>query len=312
MTVWTRWAAVAVVFVCVLATGSNTQAQVPEGVYRLTPNACLERGCLPPCMCPIMLGAHLRGTFEVALSTASEEACWTMYDVTDVNWYLTLEGKEIMITGGGFYRISATKPAMHQMVLELKIGDEEPVKFDSGIVPVKPIEKGLIDIRVAMNDFYCFDTIIRVSAKFVPEKEILRYKVFDSKYQQGCWPPCECVLWEPVPVEGEFSLVSLDSPTEETPWDEYAMVRVNWDVGWPWGEVGMKVRGFGRYIHSDPSLKPLHRMTAMLSFDGDAPLWFDSELVKAKDGIKVIDITITRNKFYCFDQVFYLHAVVTD
>ena len=306
MTVTTRWAAVAVVFVCVLAISSAAQAQ--EGVYRLTPEAYLQRGCLPPCLCPMMDAVRLRGTFNVA-KAPSQEAAWIVYDITEVNWYTKFKGEEIMISGSGMYRISTKTPA-HQMTLVLQVGDEEPMKFDSGLVPMKPTPEPMIDILIAMNGFYCYDTVIRVAAVPVPKKEILWYKLVDSKYQQGCWPPCECALWEPVPVVGEFGLVSLDSPWEVTMWNEYAVVNVDWRIGWEWGEMKpIDVDGCGRYIHSRASLKPLQRMTAMLSFEGQEPLWFDSDLVEAKDGIKEIDITITRNKFYCFDQVFYLHAV---
>ncbi len=117
-----------------------------------------------------------------------------------------------------------------------------------------------------------------------------------STYQQGCFPPCQCPLWEPVPMEGTFALSYI-------PWygplETVAVTGVDWTVPGP----GLQITGSGIYQLAGD----LHQMTLDLQIDGGEPEHFNSGLVPGGDGFPLIDITLTRNDFTCFDIV--LHVV---
>lgn len=290
-----------------LAASAAAQGVPAQGVYRLTTAATFQRGCWPPCDCPLLEPVPVRGTLNLVARTDAEEA-WASYEVADVNWYFVLNGEEIRVTGSGKYKISYSRPQLQRLELDLTIGTEPLAHFDSGIVPVLPSpgSASSLDVTISKNGFYCFDTVFRVAAQIVPVKELLPYHLVKSEYQHGCWPPCLCPLFMPEPVTGTFALVPLPSSPHGYWWTDYAVVKVDWWIGAATDPGDVHVTGAGLY-RIGGHLIPQHRLMLFLSFDGAPAYWFDSQLVSGPT-FPFIDITITRNNFYCYDQVFYLHA----
>jgi hypothetical protein len=289
-----------------LVAGAAAQVIPPQGVYRLTDVATFQRGCWDPCDCPLMKPVPVRGTMNL-VTPPDEELVWARYKVLDVNWYVMLDGEEVRITGQGVYKISRDLRQRHQLVLDLTIGDEPVAHFDSGIVPVPPSPSSApsIDILISEHGLVCYDTAIRVAARIVPEKEILPYKLVKSEYQRGCWPPCLCPLFIPEPVTGTFGLVPL--PNAPYWWlTDYAVVKVDWRIREETAPTETRVTGAGLYrIGGDFAVQ--HRLMLFLSFNGEAARWFDSRWVNDPN-FPNIDINISLNNFYCYDEVFYLHG----
>src|SRR5438046_90562 len=63
-----------------LAQGASDAATI----YRLNPASNYEQGCFGPCMCPILVGTDVRGTF--VLTSTGFDGLFNTYAVTDVNW----------------------------------------------------------------------------------------------------------------------------------------------------------------------------------------------------------------------------------
>jgi hypothetical protein len=102
-------------------------------IYRLNPASSFQRGCFPPCLCPIGLGEGVRGTLVLAAS--GFDGLFNNYTVTDVNWTVTLGDQELRVTGSGTYKVGGEFAVQQQLGLDLKVGDDPVQHFDSGLVP---------------------------------------------------------------------------------------------------------------------------------------------------------------------------------
>lgn len=286
-----------------LGAASYGQPATIEGLYRLTDEALFQRGCFPPCACPLY-EAGLRGTFRLTLKEPGP--LYDTYVVTGVNWIAATEPEELYITGEGTYRIGGEVALLHRLELDLRVGDEPVTHYDSGWVPVEPGDAAF-DITISINGVYCYDTVMRVVADIVPPREIQRYALGPgSGYQTGCWPPCLCPLMETRPVWGTFGLVQLRQVWLFT---EYAVVDVDWvilDDTAPTPE-GTPAKGVGIY-RVGGEVAPQHQMTLMLTLDGGDPLLFGSGWVLGGGDFPRINIDVSVNGFYCFDQAFYIRA----
>jgi len=176
--------------ICALPSDAGTNC---ETIYRLTEKASYQEGCFPPCMCPVMMAAGIRGTFIMGPATAG--GTFLSHDVLNVNWVVTLGDAEFEITGSGTYRVSnGPPPYVHALDLDLSVDGGETESFFSGFVPLSSND-GSIDIPISINDLYCYDTVIVVNASPLTDDSILHFRLAaDSTYQSGCFDPCDCPL----------------------------------------------------------------------------------------------------------------------
>ncbi|MCK4658646.1 MAG: hypothetical protein KAV82_03915 [Phycisphaerae bacterium] len=273
-------------------------------IYKLADESTYQHGCLPPCLCPTEPAYPVRGTFK--LTSAGQEEGFAIYNIADVNWFVATYDGELRITGSGVYRVSQVIDCIHQLELDLVVDDGEVTHYDSGLV-IGGSEFPDISIRIAMNDFFCLDTVITVNASPVPANQIRPYCLIrGSTYQHGCWPPCLCPLFAEQDMVGSFGLVYLQSDPLFT---EYAVVNVRWRV-LPYNAYGeiFPITGFGIY-RVGGEVAPLQQMMLGLSVDGNDLTHFDSGLVSGGSSLRLIDIVLSVNGMFCYDQVVHVRAV---
>ena len=140
---------------------ASTLAQpLPSTDYDLAPASQYTEGCLEPCMCPIWMAEDLRGRFGLHLSRI--DGSFHVYNVLDVVWEYAFGGETIPVHGWGTYRVDPVE-RVHQLELDLEIGEEAVEHFDSGLVPwFEPAPK--LSIAVAMNEFFCYDKVFEIVA----------------------------------------------------------------------------------------------------------------------------------------------------
>lgn len=132
--------------------------------YSLLPESQFTQGCFAPCLCPIMLGQELRGSFVLIEDSSSPASPFRDFEVRGVRWWTTLAGAAVPITGSGHYRVGGEVAITQELQLDLQIGDGPVQHFDSGVVAGGG-EFPAIDVRIAVNGAFCFDTVIDVVAK---------------------------------------------------------------------------------------------------------------------------------------------------
>jgi hypothetical protein len=285
-----------------LALAQTSTDVVQSQTYRLTDKSLYQNGCFGPCLCPVLISSAMVGTFK--LTPAAPDPLFKVYNVTDVNWLARVNGADVRITGSGTYRIGGEFALTNELQLNLKVGDADVQKFDSGLV-VGGSDFPAINLTISINGMVCFDTAITVAAVPVLSTEIQPYSLFQSLYEQGCFGPCLCAV-SGLPVYGKFGLVKLG---EDSGIVTFGVVDVNWRVLRSPSAItidAFPVTGFGLYQITSPPGK--QRMLLDLTLDGKGPQRFDSGLVPGGDGLMRIDIMLAANGFACFDQVFNLHA----
>jgi len=96
-------ATVVLALVGVLAgSGAHPTRAAVATPYALAPGSQLQRGCFPPCLCPISLERPLTGTFR--LTQQEPTPLFAVYDVSDVLWRVKRGDTGVVITGSGTYR----------------------------------------------------------------------------------------------------------------------------------------------------------------------------------------------------------------
>ncbi|MGE0479410.1 MAG: hypothetical protein AB7Q17_02950 [Phycisphaerae bacterium] len=292
-------------FAAAAASSLATLAQpslTPPTTYRLSANSSFLRGCFDPCACPISEYAPVLGTFR--LERAPSDPLFDHYRVTDVNWIVP--GLDARVTGSGTYRIGGEVAIQHQLVLDLQIGNEDPLHFDSGLV-VGTAAFPRIAIAIAVNGFYCFDHVFEIEAAPVSPREIRPYRLLaGSTYQEGCWDPCDCILWPEQPMRGSFNLLALGSTGG---FSYYAALDVRLGVLAPSVISAATIRGSGIYqvssVVADP---PRQRLRATLAVRSDPPAKFDSGLVAAVATFPRIDVLVSMNQLVCYDRAVHIVA----
>src|SRR5438309_843737 len=78
-------------------------AQTGSALYRLNKDSTFERGCFPPCLCPVLIGAPVTGTF--VLTPTGFDGLFSTFAVTGVDWVVPIGGTDTVVTGSGTYRI---------------------------------------------------------------------------------------------------------------------------------------------------------------------------------------------------------------
>lgn len=156
-----RHAAVAAVLLT-LATGLCT-AQVLDHptLYRLERGSTFQRGCFPPCKCPVMEAVPITGTFRLELVTVGD--VFDFYEVTAVRWKVRRNSGDLLITGSGTYKVS-TIADLQEMNLTLVVGAEQPTVYQSDSVP-GGASFPRIALPISINGGYCFDTVIDLRAR---------------------------------------------------------------------------------------------------------------------------------------------------
>jgi hypothetical protein len=124
-----------------------------------------------------------------------------------------------------------------------------------------------------------------------------------TTFEEGCQPPCACPILITSDVFGTFTLQFINA--DPAGYNHYKVAQVNWELDMP-GSV-RRVTGGGEYKVGGP-LAINQQLQLDLSFDGAAPVHFDSGVVAGGGSFPAIDIDIARNGFYCWDQVFRLKA----
>jgi N-acetylneuraminic acid mutarotase len=149
-------------FLDVIVPASAYAQRVP---YGLDPGSTFQRGCFPPCLCPIFATDKIQGTFT--LEFIGSYGTFDQYAVNDVQMIVLKADKVIPISGSGTYQVAA-EPARQRLFLDLKVGDEEQ-RFDSGLVPITAAFPS-INIVISIHGMRCFDTAIAILASPVVQR----------------------------------------------------------------------------------------------------------------------------------------------
>jgi len=178
--------------------GSTARAQGTDPsqsrLYRLSSATTYQHGCFPPCLCPVMQSASVRGVFR--LTHTGFDGLYDRYAVTDLKWRVVLGTGDLIVTGSGTYRIGGEVALQHQLSLDLKVGDEPVEHYDSGLV-TGGSSFPAIDIEISIHGGYCFDTVFDVHAK-----PLMRLGVTSGS-----------VEWDPMPEATAFDVVRGDVQT---------------------------------------------------------------------------------------------------
>jgi hypothetical protein len=130
----------------------------PGQRYVLVKGADYQEGCFDPCLCPILIAAQLDGQF--VLQPVDVDGLWAAYDISSIRWTVRFNGIFHEATGSGTLRVNTTE-RKQLLVLDLRIDGEDPVPFDSGIVPLTTPWPG-IDVTVSRNGFVCYDQVFHL------------------------------------------------------------------------------------------------------------------------------------------------------
>jgi len=158
---------------CGMATSihlANAQSGSGPVLYRLNPDSNLQRGCFPPCECPVMITEPVKGTF--LLTPIGFDGLFDQYAVSDVNWQFTnYDGTTTLITGSGTYKVGGEVALQQELSLYLQENGGKVEHFDSGLVQ-DSTSFPKINITISTNGQFCFDTAIEVSAAPTPAPQL--------------------------------------------------------------------------------------------------------------------------------------------
>jgi hypothetical protein len=130
-------------------------------VYWLNQDSTFEQGCFPPCLCPVLVGSAVRGTF--VLTPTGFDALFNTYAVEDVHWVVSIGGTNMLVTGQGTYKLGGEVAFQQELSLYLQVGGATVEHFDSGLVAeLTPFPD--IKVTISTNRLVCFDTVFGVSA----------------------------------------------------------------------------------------------------------------------------------------------------
>lgn len=136
-----------------------------------------------------------------------------------------------------------------------------------------------------------------------------------ARFEQGCFPPCQCIVHHVSALRGVMALVPASAPPSSAPPGPrlYFSVRdVNWLITYAGQDT--RVTGSGTFDITNPlSLSPLphtQRMILSLSIGGQPNQVFDSGLVPVTRQFPAIDATVSMNNMVCNDTVFRVSALV--
>jgi len=154
---------VAVLFIGIVTSSGPAQTGTNSTVtvYGLNQESTFEQGCFPPCLCPVMVGSAVKGTF--VLTPTGFDGLYNTYTVEDVRWVVALGGTNTLVTGQGTYKVGGEVALQQELSLYLQVGGETVEHFDSGLVPVTT-QFPDIKVTISIHGQVCFDTVFEVSA----------------------------------------------------------------------------------------------------------------------------------------------------
>ena len=122
----------------------------------------------------------------------------------------------------------------------------------------------------------------------------------DSRYEEGCFAPCECPIFFGDGVKGGFT---LSFSGFQPPFIVYDVQDIDWSVP----ALSKRFTGSGRYMIGWKGTAQ-QQLQVDLSENGAPPVRFDSGLVPVTVPFPLIDIAISEHGFYCYDKGFFLKA----
>ncbi len=149
---------------------ASAQSAAGPVLYRLNPDSSFQRGCFPPCMCPVMITEPVKGTF--LLTPSGYDGLFNTYAVTDVNWKFTnYDGTATLVTGSGTYKVGGEVAVQQELSLYLQMDGGQVEHFDSGLV-AESAQFPNIQVSISTNGQYCFDTVFDVHASPTPAPQL--------------------------------------------------------------------------------------------------------------------------------------------
>ncbi len=148
-----------------IAPGTAALAQPPVGTptrYLLTQGTELEIGCQDPCACPVFMRGPITGSFT--RNEREPQPLFRRFDIEDVDWILSDTSPALRIVGSGSYAVGGEFALEQRLVLDLKIGENDPQHFESGRQLTTNVFPA-IDASAAVHAFACYDTVLRLHAK---------------------------------------------------------------------------------------------------------------------------------------------------
>lgn len=280
---------------------TSTYAQGPVGtVYILDKKSTWQHGCFPPCKCPLGPETPMTGSFVLVSKGFSD--WYDHYAVTEVDWTVeTVDGKALHLTGSGTYMVGGDFALTQQLTLDLSTDGGPPEHFDSGTIMGGGIPR--IDITVSVNQMYCLDTVIHVSAAPQPLLPSVVYTLRSrSTYQEGCFGLCDCVLYPESRITGTFALALEDSNPLFT---TYAVSDVDWHSFA--GAQPRHLTGKGVY-RVGGEVAVTQQLELDLMINEEPPEHFDSLMVPGGSTFPLIDIYVTIGQLVCFDRPIHVVA----
>jgi hypothetical protein len=165
----TKAATMLLLFAGMVGRESNAQTAGGSVVYRLKPDSNFQYGCFPPCLCPVMVGVPVSGTF--LLIQSGFDPLFTTYNVSNVNWSFSIDGTTTAVTGSGTYKIGGEFALEQELSLKLQLGETNVGQFDSGLVPISAAFPD-INVSISTNHQYCFDAVFGISASPAPVPQL--------------------------------------------------------------------------------------------------------------------------------------------
>jgi hypothetical protein len=162
----------AVSLFCGLPTGTDlAKGEVAENsvAYQLDPDTSYLQGCFPPCLCPLMIGVPIKGTF--LLTPTGFDGLYNTYAITNISWVFSINRTNLFVTGSGAYKVGGEVALEQELSLDLHLGASLLEHFDSGLVPVS-IPFPDIKVSIAMNRQVCYDKVFNVNASPVPVPQV--------------------------------------------------------------------------------------------------------------------------------------------
>jgi hypothetical protein len=147
---------------------ANAQSASGPALYRLNPDSSFQRGCFPPCECPVMITEPVKGTF--LLTPTGYDGLFNTYAVTDVNWKFTnYDGTAKLVTGSGTYKVGGEVAAQQELSLYLQTDGGHVEHFDSGLV-TESARFPNIQVSISTNGQYC--TVFDINASPTPAPQL--------------------------------------------------------------------------------------------------------------------------------------------
>ena len=123
-----------------LTSGASIAANSAQCIilYDLLPGSSFQEGCVPPCMCPVMMSDDVRGTLGLMAAGPGpiplDSSQFNSYSLTGISWTVYNQaGKPVhTITGNGTYRFETVGNGVvrHQLTLNISIDRQAPVFLD--------------------------------------------------------------------------------------------------------------------------------------------------------------------------------------